>query len=138
MNNKFLPVELNDEEIEYIEDKLEAYDREYITYKLNEHICIGMKDGEKVIAGACACMTDFKILYVSTFYIEKEYRHQGIGKKLMEEVEIRAKALGANTIRLDSYNWQGRDFYKALDFIEVGSYENKEDGYSEHFFVKYI
>ena len=72
------------------------------------------------------------------FYVEKEYRHQGIGKRLMKEVEIRAKVLGANIIRLDTYSWQGRDFYKALDFVEVGSYENNEDGYSEHFFVKHI
>lgn len=136
MSDKFLIVELSDEEVENIDERLETYDREHIQYKLNGSICIGVKDGRNVIAGVDACITDFKILYVSTFYVDKEYRRQGIGKRLMDEVENRAKELGANMIRLDTYNWQGRDFYKAIGFEEVGSYESKEDGFSEHFFIK--
>ena len=40
--------------------------------------------------------------------------------------------------RLDAFNWQGKEFYEALDYTCVGSYENKEDGYSEYFFLKRI
>lgn len=138
MKDKFQLVELNEEEIEYIEEQLEAYDRDYISYKLNGIISMGIKDGEKVIAGVYACMTDFKILYVSTLYVDKDYRHQGLGRRLMEEVELRAKSLGSNTIRLDTYNWQGRAFYRKLNYREVGSYNHEVDGFSEHFFVKHI
>ena len=56
----------------------------------------------------------------------------------IEEMEKRAKALGANTIRLDTFNWQGRDFYEALGYRIVGSYDNNDDGYSEYFFLKRI
>lgn len=136
MNDKLHIVELSDEEVENIDERLEAYDKEYIKYKLDGNISIGFKDGEDLIAGVDACITDFKILYVSTFYVNKEYRRHGIGKRLMDEVEKRAKELGANMIRLDTYNWQGKDFYNALGFKEVGSYESKEDGFSEHFFLK--
>lgn len=56
----------------------------------------------------------------------------------MNEVERRAKLLGANMIRLDTFNWQGRDFYRSLGYEEVGFYENVEDGFTEHFFLKRI
>ncbi len=56
----------------------------------------------------------------------------------MSEVEKRAKNIGANMIRLDTFNWQGRDFYLSLGYEEVGSYGNKTDGFSEHFFLKRI
>ena len=56
----------------------------------------------------------------------------------MEEMEKRAKALGANTIRLDTFSWQGKEFYEALDYKIVGHYENLTDHYEEYFFIKYL
>ena len=46
--------------------------------------------------------------------------------------------MGVNTIRLDTFNWQGKDFYEAMGYKAAGHYENAEDGYSEYFFVKRI
>ena len=46
--------------------------------------------------------------------------------------------MGVNTIRLDTFDWQGKDFYEALGYRCVGSYDNAEDGYSEYFFMKRI
>ena len=55
---------------------------------------------------------------------------------LMEEMERRARDMGVNTIRLDTFSWQGKEFYEALHYEVVGCYENKADGYAEYFFVK--
>ena len=129
-------IELNEEQIEEIEDKLSAYDQDFIKFKLDGNIQIGIKENGKLIAGLDACMTAFKILYVSTVFVEEPYRRKGYGTKLMQEMESRAKKMGANIIRLDTFNWQGKDFYEAIGYEMVGSYENKFDGYSEHFFLK--
>ena len=83
-------------------------------------------------------MTAFKILYISTLYVDEEYRRKGYGKRLIQEVEKRAKELGANTIRLDTFSHQGKDFYLALGYKIVGEYKNTLDGYSEYFFMKRI
>ena len=129
-------IELNEKQIEEIEDKLSAYDNDFIKFKLDGNIHIGIKENGKLIAGLDACMTAFKILYVSTVFVEEAYRRKGYGTKLMQEMEKRAKKLGANIIRLDTFNWQGKEFYKAIGYEMVGSYENKTEGYSEHFFLK--
>ena len=97
----------------------------------------GFRNG-KLIAGLDACITAFKILYVSTVFVDEEYRRKGLGAKLVREMEKRAAALGVNTIRLDTFNWQGKEFYEALGYRSAGHYENPEDGYSEYFFVKRI
>jgi len=73
---------------------------------------------------------------VSTVFVDENYRSNKIGTLLMNEVEKRANLLGANMIRLDTFDWQGRDFYRSLGYEEVGSYENKIDGFSEYFFLK--
>lgn len=131
-------IELNDSQVEDIENRLEQYDKNHITYEIPGNIKIGVVDGDKLIAGADADMTAFKILYVSTVFVDEDYRNNKVGTKLMTEIEKRAELLGANMIRLDTFNWQGRDFYRSLGYEEVGFYENKDDGFSEHFFLKRI
>lgn len=131
-------IDLTEEQVEYVEEQLSAYDEQYITYKLDGQIQIGIEEDGKIVAGLDACMTAFKILYVSTLFVDPDYRRKGYGRQLMDEMECRAKALGANRIRLDTFNWQGKEFYEALDYQVVGHYENAEDGYEEYFFIKRI
>ena len=131
-------IDLNEEQAEEIEKRLSDFDDNHITYKLNGCIQIGLEEGGKLIAGLDACITAFKILYVSTVFVDEAYRRKGFGAELIREMEKRAAAMGVNTIRLDTFNWQGKDFYEAMGYRAAGHYENAEDGYSEYFFVKRI
>ena len=132
-------VNLTNKQLEDIESRLEDYDKEYTKNDLEGAIRIGIKDDNgNIIAGLDAVVTTFKILYVSTLFVDEKYRRQGIGTQLIKEMELRAKKLGVNTIRLDTFDWQGKDFYKAVGYELVGNYSNVEDGYAEYFFLKRI
>ena len=131
-------IDLNEAQVEDIESRLSSFDENYITYKMDGCIQIGVEDGGKLIAGLDACITAFRILYVSTVFVDEEYRRKGVGARMIREMEKRAVAMGVNTIRLDTFNWQGKEFYEALGYTCVGRYENTEDGYSEYFFLKRI
>ena len=129
-------IDLTEEQAEDIEERLEDFDESYITYKMDGEIQIGIEDDGKLVAGLDACITNFKILYVSTVFVDEEYRRKGLGARLMREMEKRAAAMGVNNIRLDTYDWQGKEFYETLGYECVGHYENKEDGFSEYFYLK--
>ena len=129
-------IDLNEEQTEEIEARLSAFDENHITYKMNGCIRIGMEESGKLIAGLDACITSFKILYLSTMFVDEEYRRKGIGARLIREMEKRAAQMGVNLIRLDTFNWQGKEFYEALGYECAGHYENTGDGYSEYFFFK--
>ena len=129
-------IDLTEEQAEDIEERLEAFDESYITYKMDGEIRIGIEDDGKLVAGLDACVTNFKVLYVSTVFVDEEYRRKGLGARLMREMEKRAAAMGVNNIRLDTYDWQGKEFYETLGYECVGHYENKEDGFSEYFYLK--
>ncbi len=130
--------ELSEEQAEDIEERLRSFDEQHITYKMDGSIRIGVEDNGRLIAGLDACVTTFKILYVSTVFVDEEYRRKGIGARLIREMESRAAAMGVNTVRLDTFDWQGKEFYEALDYRCVGHYGNAEDGYCEYFFMKRI
>lgn len=131
-------INLNEAQLESIEDKLNAYDETFMPSKMEGDIHIGIEEDGHLIAGLDACVTAFKILYVSTVFVEEAYRRKGYGRALMTEMEKQAKEMGVNTIRLDTFSWQGKEFYEALDYQIAGHYENEEDGYAEYFFLKLI
>ena len=131
-------VDLNEEQVADIEARLSAFDEEHTTSELDGCIRIGVRDADRLIAGLDACVTTAGILYVSTVFVDAGFRGKGIGAQLIREMERRAAAMGVNTIRLDTFDWQGKEFYEALGYECVGSYENADDGYSEFFFMKRI
>ena len=117
---------------------LDEYNAQHIKYRLDGMMRIGLEEDGKLIAGLIAYMSVYKILYVDPVFVDEKYRRKGYGRRLMQEMERQAKKQGVNTIRLDTFNWQGTDFYKALGYEPVGSYANKEDSFEETFFVKRI
>lgn len=135
---KFRLESLSEENIRYIDKQLSEYDAEHIGYSIDGSISIGLFDEEELIAGVDAIMTAYKILYVSTLFVKESYRGQGIGTRLMNLLETRAKKLGANIIRLDSFSWQGGYFYEKIGYEKVGEYSSEEDGFSEFFFIKRV
>ena len=131
-------IDLNEQQLEAVEAGLSAFDDRHITCHMEGQIQLGIEEDGRVVAGLDACVTAFKILYVSTVFVEEDCRRKGYGKRLMDDMEKRAKAMGVNTIRLDTFSWQGKEFYEALGYKIVGSYENEDDGYAEYFFLKRI
>ena len=123
-------VDLNEEQSESLDNMLDEYDYSFIKYRLDGSVEIGIFDEGQLIAGLLASMTVYKIMYVSSVFVKEEYRRKGLGTLLMREMEKRAKDLGANMIRLDTFEWQGKEFYEALDYKQVGQYTNEEDGFS--------
>lgn len=121
-----------------LEDSLARYDLAHAGAPAEGAVSIGFFDGSRLIAGADGQMTAFHILYVSTVFVAEAYRRRGIGRRLMAEVEKRAAALGANMIRLDTFDWQGEAFYAAIGYRLAGSYTNPLDGFSESFYYKML
>ena len=131
-------IDLNEQQVEYVEEKLSDFDENYITYKMNGSIQIGIEEDGQIVAGLDACVTAFKILYVSTVFVDEKYRRKGYGKQLIDEMEKRAKSMGVNMIRLDTFSWQGKEFYESLGYEIVGRYAKTDDGYAEYFCLKRI
>ncbi len=136
MNYKIVP--LNESQMNEIEEQLYEFDQKHVTYRMNGNVSIGIEYDGKIIAGLDACMTAFKILYVSTVFVQEDFRRKGLGRAMMSQMECEAKKLGANMIRLDTFGYQGADFYKSLGYEVVGHYANDMDNFEEYFFVKYL
>lgn len=129
--------QLTIKELKTVEKQLEIYDAQHVTGDLHEIFQFGcINDSGKVIAGVFATSTAYNIVYISILWVHQDYRRQGVGRLLMETLEKKARDKGASFIRLDTFDWQGKAFYQALGYEEVGSYASEAFGFSEHFFLK--
>lgn len=131
-------VSLNESQISEIEKQLDEFDQKHITYKMDGEVSIGIEYDGKIVAGLNACITAFKILYVSTVFVQEGFRRKGLGRAMMLQMEYEAKKMGADIVRLDTFGYQGADFYKSLGYEVVGHYSNESDDFEEYFFIKYL
>ena len=129
-------VELTEEQAEEIEERLEEYDQMHMPPAIEGTVRLGIEEDGRLIAGLDACITTFRILYVSTLFVDEAYRRKGYGRHLINAMEARARELGVNTVRLDTFDFQGKEFYEAMGYTLAGTYRNDEDSYAEYFFVK--
>jgi len=70
----------------------------------------------------------FKIMYekceIDDIYIKEEYRRQGIGKKLIEEVEKRADKCENITLEVNENNISAIKFYESLGYKFIAKRDN--------------
>lgn len=58
--------------------------------------------------------------------------------EIIDLPESQVEELEANTIRLDTFSLQGKEFYQTMNYEQAGYYKNDMDNYEEYFFVKRI
>lgn len=121
---------------EEIEDRLSEYDRRHMAQPLSGQLRLRLTTDGRLVAGLDACITAFPILYASMVFVDEAHRRKGLGARLILGMEARARQMGVTLIRPDTFDWQGRDFYRALGYEEVGSDQCEADSFSEHFFLK--
>jgi ribosomal protein S18 acetylase RimI-like enzyme len=85
---------------------------------------------DKIIGAIRYTFPDNKTAHFSRLVVLKDYRGQGIAKKLIQQVETIAKQSGANKVKLDFMQEKNlAPFYESLDYhitkiIEHGSHHD--------------
>lgn len=71
--------------------------------------------------------------FISEFWIDLDYRNQGIGSKLLRKIEEEAKNYGATASHTDTFDWQAKDFYLKYGYEVFGTIENCPPGHGAFF-----
>lgn len=68
------------------------------------------KDG-KIIAGINSKMYCWNCLYIDSLWVDMLFREEGLGTKLLNEIEQIAINKGCKLIHLYTFDFQAKDFY---------------------------
>jgi GNAT superfamily N-acetyltransferase len=96
-----------------------------------------MKDSEgNVAAGIIALLYCWKCLYVDVLWVKEEHRNEGLGSTLLGEVEKIAKDHGCYMVHLDTFDFQGKDFYIKQGYEVFGQLDNCPPNHTRYFMKK--
>lgn len=107
--------ECSNEEADFVIDKLIEYNLSKVasTQKIDflniDRVVEDVKGN--IIAGILAKMYCWNCLYIDVLWVEEGYRKDGLGSKLLKEIENIAIEKGCHLIHLDTFDFQAKDFY---------------------------
>ena len=76
-------VQLTEEQVEDIEERLDEFDQRHMPPAIEGAVRLGIEEDGRLVAGLDACITTFRILYVSTVFVEEAYRRKGYGRQCL-------------------------------------------------------
>ncbi len=105
------------EDADAIEEGLGEYNNSRVPYE-HEWIPLGKKitdDAGNILAGCSAGVQGWHCAIVEMIWVDEALRHQGVGSRLLREIEREAKENGAHMAIAESFDW-------SLPFFEKNGY----------------
>jgi ribosomal protein S18 acetylase RimI-like enzyme len=91
------------------------------------------------VIGVLKAYTAYSEIYVDDLWVDSARRRQGIGRRLVQELERRFENQGFNNINLVTSAFNAPEFYRKLGYSEEFTRENKYNPkLSKTFFVKFF
>jgi GNAT superfamily N-acetyltransferase len=81
-------------------------------------------------------IVNYRWVYVKLLAIHPDHRRKGLGSGLLNGAEKLARTLDCVGIWLDTYTYQGPDFYPRHGFVECGRIKDYPIGHDRIFFEK--
>jgi GNAT superfamily N-acetyltransferase len=120
----FVIEESTREDLRTIEDGLVKYNSSRVPF-IREPAFIPVNrvikgtDGQ-AIAGINSIIYCWDCLYIDILWVNENFRKEGYGSALLNEVEKVAKEKGCNLVHLDTFDFQAKDFYLKHGYTVFG------------------
>ncbi len=88
------------------------------------------------IAGGAIVWMYWGWLEVTQLALEEKARGQGLGRRLMNVIEDKARAEGCSRARVEAFGHQALGFYKKLGYRIVGKLEDFPEGFDYYWTCK--
>ncbi|ENK1244461.1 GNAT family N-acetyltransferase [Clostridium sporogenes] len=134
--------ESSSEESDLIVDRLVEYNLSKVPVKQEDTFLwinrvVEDTKGE-IIAGILSKIYCWNCMYIDALWVKEEYRKNGLGTKLLKEVEKIAKDKNCNLIHLDTFDFQAKDFYIKHGYEIFGILDECPENHKRYFMKKNI
>ncbi|EJP6473717.1 GNAT family N-acetyltransferase [Clostridium sporogenes] len=140
--NGYIIRESSSEESDLIVDRLVEYNLSKVPVKQEDTFLwinrvVEDTKGE-IIAGILSKIYCWNCMYIDALWVKGQYRKDGLGTKLLKEVEKIAKDKNCKLIHLDTFDFQAKDFYVKHGYEIFGILDQCPENHKRYFMKKNI
>ncbi len=125
-----------EKEIEYIRVSLYDFNKKIVGDDGHTPLNIVEYDDQGNIIGGILGGTYWGWMYIDILWVQEDYRHKGIGSKLLTEAEKEAVRRGCHHVHLDTMSWQAPEFYKKQGYEVIGILPDIPSGNQKYLLMK--
>ena len=128
-----------EEDVEEFQKGLETYNMDKTNGEFNSPqpwLSLVLKDHEGTIVGGIITSTLYWTQYLEVLWVDKKYRGYGFGRDLVMEANRLAKKQGCISSHTYTFSWQAPDFYQAVGYKLIATYDGYHDGITELILMK--
>jgi len=103
-------------------------------YPESQPVRLNARDADGHVVGGVRAYVFLYWLHVDVLWVEESARGQGLGTRLLAQAEALAMALGARNAKLETFEWQARDFYLRQGYEEFA----RIDRYAGDFYLAFM
>lgn len=130
-----------DDDVKRFQQGLESYNLEKTNGEFNSpqpwHNLV-LKDQKGVVVGGVFTSTLYWTQYLEVLWVDEKYRGLGYGRNLVLEAQRVAKEIGCVSSHVYTFSWQAPDFYQAVGYDILVTYDGYQGGIKEHILMKHL
>ncbi|MEJ8848940.1 GNAT family N-acetyltransferase [Variovorax rhizosphaerae] len=130
-------LEATEEEVRsgYVGRQLREFNYGFVgEYPEQRSIRLNAKDGGGKVVGGVRAYVFLYWLQIDVLWVAEGARGQGLGTRLLSQAEARAMELGARNVKLETFEWQARDFYLKQGYEEFA----RIDHYASDYYLAFM
>jgi predicted N-acetyltransferase YhbS len=112
---------------QFIDEQLGAYNAAFLVDDRYDYFGLFVRDGAGVIRAGLVGNLYAGWLFINQLWVHAELRRSGVGSALVTEAERRAIAFGCHSAHVDTFSFQGPDFYPRFGYEMFGTLDYPPD-----------
>lgn len=140
-NSLHMDFNVSQEDASFIWEKIREFNRytgPMLSYPPYEPFGILVRDQDNNVVAGIITRLYLKCMFIEVFWIDEQYRRNGIGSKLLNTAEDYAKKAGCTFIHLDTFSFQAIDFYKKCGYSIFAVIDDYPDNIKRYYIKKYL
>ena len=137
---KYEPKPLEEGDGEFIETKIGEDENSVVPpepgAEVEDLVLKAVDEDGSIIGGCLLCVSDWKIAYLETLWVDEKYRRQGLGSALIRKAESVFREKGCEIVTLGTFDFQARPLYEKHGYTLCGTVENYPRGHENYSFMK--
>jgi GNAT superfamily N-acetyltransferase len=106
---------------EFIDSELGDYNAPFLNDPGYDYFGLFVRDQENAIRAGLIGNCYARWLFINLLWVHSDLRRSGIGQVLLAEAERRAIAFGCHSAHVDTFSFQGPNYYPKFGYQEFGT-----------------